>query len=69
MSMIDKLKYFLGLEIKQSNNGVFVNKSKYCKDLLKIFDMDTYKEISTPMRSSTYVDQEESNVPVDITKY
>ena len=31
--------------------------------------MDNCKEMSTPMGSGTYVDQDESGVSIDITKY
>lgn len=69
MSMMGKMKYFVGLQIKQLNNGIFINQSKYCKELLKMFDMDNYKEMATPMGSGTYIDQDESDVSIDITKY
>ncbi|KAK2390888.1 putative mitochondrial protein [Trifolium repens] len=69
MSMMGKLNFFLGLQIKQTKNGIFINQSKYCKELLKKFDMENCKEIATPMSTSTYVDQDESGKPIDITKY
>ena len=49
MSMIRELSYFLGLQIKQMNNGTFVSQDKYIKDKLKKFEMDDAKAISTPM--------------------
>ncbi|XP_050875851.1 uncharacterized mitochondrial protein AtMg00810-like [Lathyrus oleraceus] len=64
-----KMNYFLGLQIKQLDNGIFINQSKYCKELLKRFDMDSCKQMSTPMGSGTYVDQDESGTSIDITKY
>jgi hypothetical protein len=69
MSMMGKMNYFLGLQIKQLKDGIFINQSKYCKELLKRFDMDGCKAMSTPMGSGTYVDQDESGVSIDITKY
>jgi hypothetical protein len=35
MSMIGKLSFFLGLQIKQLKEGTFVCQSKYVKDILK----------------------------------
>ena len=35
MSMIGKLNFFLGLQIKQTKDGIFINQVKYIKDLLK----------------------------------
>ena len=49
MSMIGELSYFLGLQIKQMKNGIFVSQGKYIKDILKKFGMDKSKAISTPM--------------------
>ena len=69
MSMMDKMNYFLGLQIKQLKDGIFINQSKYCKELLKRFDMDNCKAMSTPMGSGSYVDQDELGVSIDITKY
>ena len=37
MSMIGKLNFFLGLQIKQTKNGIFINQSKYCRDLIHRF--------------------------------
>lgn len=69
MSRMCKLNYFLGLQIRQSKNGIFINQSNYCKQLLTKFDMENFQEIDTPMGSSTYFDQDESGIPFDITKY
>jgi len=31
MSMIGELNSFLGLQIKQTKNGIFISQAKYCK--------------------------------------
>ena len=67
--MMGKMNYFLGLQIKKLKDGIFINQSKYCKELLKRFDMDNCKAMSTPMGVGTYVDQDESGVSIDNTKY
>ena len=38
MSMMGDLQYFLGLQIKQTQNGTFVHQAKYTRDLLRKFD-------------------------------
>jgi len=43
--------------------------SNYCKELLKKFEMDKYKEASTPISTSCYPDLDEKGVSVDQTKY
>jgi len=40
MSMMGELNYFLGLQVKQLKDGIFINQAKYCKDLLRKFEMD-----------------------------
>jgi len=47
MSMMGELNYFLGLQIKQLNHGTFLSQTKYCKELLKKFNMESYKESNT----------------------
>jgi len=43
MSMMGELNYFLGLQSKQLNHGTFLSQTKYCKELLKKFDMEIAK--------------------------
>lgn len=45
MSMMEEIQLFLGLKIYQSKEDTFINQAKYCKELLKIFDMDKIKLI------------------------
>ncbi|EOY19086.1 Cysteine-rich RLK (RECEPTOR-like protein kinase) 8, putative [Theobroma cacao] len=56
MSMMGELKYFLGLQIKQSEKGIFINQERYIQDMLKKFDMLKLKPICTLMSPSTKLD-------------
>ncbi|WP_275348495.1 reverse transcriptase domain-containing protein, partial [Xenorhabdus bovienii] len=38
MSMMGELTYFLGLQVKQTKEGIFVHQSKYTRDLLQHFE-------------------------------
>jgi len=40
MSMMGELNYFLGLQVKQIKDGIFLSQAKYCKDLLRKFGME-----------------------------
>jgi hypothetical protein len=40
MSMIGELNYFLGLQVKQTVEAIFISQSKYAKDLVKRFGLD-----------------------------
>jgi len=69
MSMMGELNYFLGLEVKQLKDGIFLNQAKYCKDLLRKFEMDKCKPIITPFSTSCHLDHDEAGMAVDETKY
>ncbi|KAH9744421.1 Integrase catalytic domain-containing protein [Citrus sinensis] len=69
MSMIGELKYFLGLQIKQNEEGIFINQAKYVKDLLKRFGYDNGTAKSTPMSTTIKLDKDEKGKEVDIKTY
>ncbi|KAK2975035.1 hypothetical protein RJ640_023932 [Escallonia rubra] len=69
MSMMGELTFFLGLQIKQSNYGIFINQAKYTKELLKRFDMEASNAFDTPMSSSLKLDKDEKGKDVDIKRY
>nr|GEW04646.1 copia protein [Tanacetum cinerariifolium] len=49
MSMMGEFNFFLGLQIKQIENGIFFNQSKYIKEMLKKFGLEDSKLTKTPM--------------------
>ncbi|GJV54408.1 retrovirus-related pol polyprotein from transposon TNT 1-94 [Tanacetum coccineum] len=49
MSMVGELNFFLGLQIKQMEDGIFLNQSKYIKEMLKKFGLEDSKPTKTPM--------------------
>ena len=69
MSNLSELQTFLGLQIKQKPNGIFIHQSKYIKDLLKKFDMENTKPISTPMATSKLISQHDMDEFIDQTLY
>src|SRR5438045_8175059 len=69
MSHMGELNYFLILQIKQLNNGIFINQSKYAKELLKRFGMENSGSKKTPMGTSISLDKDENGKPVDQKLY
>jgi len=69
MSMMGELSFFLGLQVKQSKDDIFLSQSKYCKEILKKFEMEKCKEATTPMSTSCYFDVDLVGAIVDQTKY
>jgi hypothetical protein len=49
MSMIGELPFFLGLQITQRSEGIFLSQEKYLREMLKRFQMEYSKPMSTPM--------------------
>ena len=49
MSMMGELKFFLGLQIKKIDEGIYIHQTKYVKELLKKFKMDDAKPMKTLM--------------------
>ncbi|WVZ88666.1 hypothetical protein U9M48_035158 [Paspalum notatum var. saurae] len=69
MSIIGELTFFLGFQIKQLKQGIFIYQEKYTRDLLKGFKMDDCKPIDIPMSTNTKLDVDESGIKVDQTLY
>ncbi|GJT84501.1 retrovirus-related pol polyprotein from transposon TNT 1-94 [Tanacetum coccineum] len=59
MSMMGELNFFLGLQIKQMEDGIFFNQSKYIKEMLKKFRLEDSKPMKTPMSSDTKLTKDE----------
>ncbi|XP_014511632.1 uncharacterized protein LOC106770332 [Vigna radiata var. radiata] len=60
MSMMGELTYILGLQVKQTTDGIFIHQSKYCNDLLKRFKMTECKDAATSMAINCYLDLDEA---------
>jgi hypothetical protein len=65
MSMMGELKYFLGFQIKQLEDGTFISQTKYTDDLLKKFGMNKAKPIKTPMGTNDHLDLDMGGNSVD----
>jgi hypothetical protein len=51
MTDLGFLHYFLGLQVLQTNEGIFLSQSKYACDLLRRFHMDDCKPTASPFQS------------------
>nr|GEU66878.1 retrovirus-related Pol polyprotein from transposon TNT 1-94 [Tanacetum cinerariifolium] len=59
ISMMGELNFFLGLQIKLIEDGIFINQYKYIKEMLKRFGLGYSKPIKTPMSSDTKLTKDE----------
>nr|GEY03947.1 retrovirus-related Pol polyprotein from transposon TNT 1-94 [Tanacetum cinerariifolium] len=69
MSLKGKMKFFLGLQIHQSLNGIFIKQAKYTLEVLHKHGMDKGQSIGTPMATKPKLDADWSGNPVDQTDY
>ena len=69
MSMMGELNFFLGLQVKQTEEGIFINQAKYIKDLLKKYGMESASPMKTPIAPATKLDKDENGKCIDITQY
>ena len=69
MSMMGELTFFLGLQVKQNKNGIFINQAKYIKDMFKKFEILEVKEMATPMSLATKLDKNERGKNVNQKLY
>ncbi|GKB31421.1 putative ribonuclease H-like domain-containing protein, partial [Tanacetum coccineum] len=69
MSSMRELTFFLGLQIQQKNDGIFISQDKYVADILKKFDFVTVKTTSTPMEPNKALVKDEEADNVDVHLY
>ena len=69
MSLVGGLSYFLGLQIRQLNNGIFITQAKYAKNLVKKFGLENTKHCDTPMNTTLKLSKDASGKNVEQTLY
>ncbi|GJY31662.1 putative ribonuclease H-like domain-containing protein [Tanacetum coccineum] len=69
MSSIGELTFFLGLQVMQKDDGIFISQDKYVADILKKFDFVTVKTASTPIETNKALLKDEEAEDVDVHLY
>ncbi|GJY01515.1 putative ribonuclease H-like domain-containing protein [Tanacetum coccineum] len=69
MSSIRELTFFLGLQVKQKNDGIFISQDKYVAEILKKFGYTKVKNASTPMETQKPLLKDEDGEEVDVHMY
>ncbi|GJV97524.1 putative ribonuclease H-like domain-containing protein [Tanacetum coccineum] len=64
-----ELTFFLGLQVTQKSNGIFISQDKYVQDMLKKFDMVNVRSATTPFEATTPKSKEEPDEAVNIHLY
>ncbi|GKC80620.1 hypothetical protein Tco_1131394 [Tanacetum coccineum] len=69
MSSMGELTFFLGLQVKQQPDGIFISQDKYVADILKKFILCSIKTATTPIESNKPLVKDEDGVDVDVHVY
>ncbi|GJW31320.1 putative ribonuclease H-like domain-containing protein [Tanacetum coccineum] len=69
MSSMGELTFFLGLQVTQKDDGIFISQDKYVDEILKKFGFSTVKTASTPMETSKPLMKDENAEDVDVHLY
>jgi hypothetical protein len=69
MPMMGELTFFLGIQVKQMKQGMFVHQDKYTKNSMKKFNMAKLKPVSTLMSTAMTLDPDENGEVVDQREY
>ncbi|GJU03488.1 hypothetical protein Tco_1113826 [Tanacetum coccineum] len=64
-----ELPFFLGLQVKQQSDGIFISQDKYVADILKKFDFLSIRTATTPIESNKPLVKDEDGVDVDVHVY
>ncbi|KAE8683276.1 TMV resistance protein N-like [Hibiscus syriacus] len=55
MTDMGLMAYYLGIEVKQQNDGIFISQESYAKEILKKFKMENFGLVSRYMESPTTI--------------
>ncbi|GJU73829.1 putative ribonuclease H-like domain-containing protein [Tanacetum coccineum] len=69
MSYMGKLSFFLGLQVKQKTDGIFISQDKYVAEMLTKFDIASVKTALTPMETKVALTKDEEAADVDVHLY
>jgi Asp-tRNA(Asn)/Glu-tRNA(Gln) amidotransferase C subunit len=69
MSLLRELSFFMVLQIRQSNQGIFIFQTKYIREMIKRFGMEDCKSITTPMQTNCKLRKDDDSKSTDQRKY
>nr|GEW33144.1 hypothetical protein [Tanacetum cinerariifolium] len=69
MSSMGPLTFFLGLQVDQRLDGIFIHQEKYVANILKKFDLDNSKLASTPFEPQKIREKNVPDEPISVHLY
>ncbi|GKF82889.1 hypothetical protein Tco_0244545 [Tanacetum coccineum] len=64
-----ELTFFLGLQVKQKEDGIFISQDKYVGEILKKFGFSSIRTASTLMETNKALTKDEDGEDVDVHLY
>ncbi|KAF2298936.1 hypothetical protein GH714_029230 [Hevea brasiliensis] len=69
MSDLGRLHYFLGIEVVQSADGIFISQKKYVQEILDRFQMSNCNSVTTPSDVGLKLTKDQDNKKIDSTLF
>nr|GEV33335.1 putative ribonuclease H-like domain-containing protein [Tanacetum cinerariifolium] len=69
MSSMGELTFFLGLQVKQKKDGIFISQDKYVAEILRKFGLTEGKSASTPIDAEKPLLKDSNGEDVDVHTY
>ncbi|XP_021762535.1 uncharacterized protein LOC110727276 [Chenopodium quinoa] len=69
MTDLGLMNYFLGMEVHQAEDGIFISQRKYANDVLKKFHMQNCKPVSTPLVVNEKLSRDDGQRQADTRQY
>ena len=69
MKNLGGLKYFLGIDVARSKQGIFLSQRKYILDLLAETGMLECKPVDTPIAQNEKLSIHDNKIPTDKDQY
>jgi hypothetical protein len=69
MSLLGELSFFMGLQIRKSNQGIFISQTKYIREMIKRFRMEDCKPVITPMKTNCKLSKDDDSKSTNQRQY
>jgi hypothetical protein len=69
MTDLGRMKYFLGIEVRQDQQGIFIHQQKYGSEILKRFGMEDCNKVCSPIVTGSKLVKDETGKATDATLY
>jgi hypothetical protein len=69
MTDLGKMRYFLGVEVLQKTDGIFISQKRYVMEVMERFGMDKSNSVLNPMVPGEKLQKHQDGIKIDSTYY